>query len=158
MVSYPQVSPIDKNLLILHSRVDLRPVTSHDSTASHDPDSPTATTHSEVGTSHRHRSAFRDILSLRHRPNATPQERIYYLRRLRDQRRNRSGDVAGEGTETSRTNDDTADRRRSARISARLSNVFNGRMRMDRSPAQAHSPPSSEQPAARDVADSMTQQ
>ncbi|KAL5113545.1 hypothetical protein ACEQ8H_008584 [Pleosporales sp. CAS-2024a] len=74
-------------------RVDLRPVASNSSNPNDaDPNASTApadATASELP----HRSAFRDILSLRHRPNATPQERIYYLRRLREQRRNRSGDL-----------------------------------------------------------------
>jgi hypothetical protein len=111
-----------------HSRVDLRPVTSRDST---DPDAESSDplpTESEQP----HRSAFRDILSLRHRPNATPQERIYYLRRLREQRRNRSGDVAESASE------DPNERRRSKRMSARISGVFTGRRR-ERSPPIAES-------------------
>jgi hypothetical protein len=119
---------------MIHSRVDLRPVTSHDSSASQDPNETTPPLNPEAE-AQPHRSAFRDILSLRYRPNATPQERIYYLRRLREQRRNRSGDVADDGTATG-TNEDAADRRRSKRLSVRLSGVFSGRTRRERSPAQ----------------------
>ncbi|KAH5037947.1 hypothetical protein HBI74_036000 [Parastagonospora nodorum] len=103
-------------------RVDLRPVTSNSST----PDSDADPTPEAAAAEQPHRSAFRDILSLRHRPNATPQERIYYLRRLREQRRNRSGDVAEQ-------QEDTNDRRRS-RMGVRLSGVFGGRARRERSP------------------------
>jgi hypothetical protein len=114
---------------MLYSRVDLRPVTSHDSSDSQDPDDPTPPVNPEAETL-PHRSAFRDILSLRHRPNATPQERIYYLRRLREQRRNRTSNVAAEGAEES------TDRRRSKRMSARFSGVFGGRARRERSPTR----------------------
>jgi len=90
------------------------------------PDSDADPTPEAAAAEQPHRTAFRDILSLRHRPNATPQERIYYLRRLREQRRNRSGDVAEQ-------QEDTNDRRRN-RMSVRLSGVFGGRARRERSP------------------------
>jgi hypothetical protein len=130
-VRYGKSAPITRprnESLTLHSRVDLHPVTSHDSSASHNPDDPTPAEAETLP----HRSAFRDILSLRQRPNATPQERIYYLRRLREQRRNRSDDVADDGAAT----EDATDRRRSKRLSVRLSGVFSGRTRRERSPAQ----------------------
>jgi hypothetical protein len=133
--------------LISYSRVDLHPVTSHDSSASQDPNETTPPVNTEAETL-PHRSAFRDILSLRHRPNATPQERIYYLRRLREQRRNRSGNVADEPTAS---NEDPTDRRRSKRMSARLSGVFGGRARRERSPTQqgesSRSAPQSQPPS-----------
>ncbi|KAF2032307.1 hypothetical protein EK21DRAFT_60911 [Setomelanomma holmii] len=114
-------------------RVDLRPVTSHDSSASHDSNELAPPLNPEP---ERHRSAFRDILSLRYRPNATPQERIYYLRRLREQRRNRIGEVAEDAAEGAGSSEDVADRRRSKRMSVRLSGVFSGRARRERSPTQ----------------------
>ncbi|KAH7401100.1 hypothetical protein DE146DRAFT_654916 [Phaeosphaeria sp. MPI-PUGE-AT-0046c] len=122
-------------------RVDLRPVTSNDSSASH-PDDLTTTAPDaaevEAEASQRHRTAFRDMLSLRYRPNATPQERIFYLRRLRDQRRNRGIEAAENraSAATAGSSEDAADRRRSKRMSARLSGVFGGRTRRDRSPQQ----------------------
>jgi hypothetical protein len=73
------------------------------------------------------------MLSLRYRPNATPQERIYYLRRLRAQRTNRSGENAENGAGA---NEAGNDRRRSNRMSVRLSGVFGGRARRERSPTQ----------------------
>jgi hypothetical protein len=118
---------------ITYSRVDLRPVTSIDSSASQDPEETTPPLNPETE-AQPHRSAFRDILSLRYRPNATPQERIYYLRRLREQRRNRSGDVAEDGA-VAGSIEDATDRRRSKRLSVRLSGVFSGRTRRERSPA-----------------------
>jgi len=121
-------------------RVDLRPVTSHSSTDPSDPSSPNASDPDPTSPlPHHHRSAFRDILSLRHRPNATPQERIYYLRRLREQRGvNRSGDVTEQGAAAQASSEELGERRRS-RMSARLSGVFGGRRgraEMDRSPTQ----------------------
>jgi hypothetical protein len=73
------------------------------------------------------------MLSLRYRPNATPQERIYYLRRLRAQRTNRSGENGENGASA---NEAENDRRRSNRMSVRLSGVFGGRARRERSPTQ----------------------
>lgn len=134
-------SPCVSPSLTSCSRVDLRPVTSNDSSTSHDPDDIGPPLNSEAETAHhRHRTAFRDILSLRYRPNATPQERIYYLRRLREQRRNRSGDVVDTGPDATAngSNEDLTDRdrRRSKRMSVRLSEVFSGRTRRERSPTQ----------------------
>ncbi|KAF1921014.1 hypothetical protein BDU57DRAFT_488312 [Ampelomyces quisqualis] len=119
-------------------RVDLRPITSRDSALSDDnPDAAPSSTDLDQTTSLPHRSAFRDILSLRHRPNATPQERIYYLRRLREQRRlNRSGDVAEHAVPQNTEESTAADWRRSTRMSARLSGVFGGGRRRERSPQQ----------------------
>jgi hypothetical protein len=128
-----QIFPLSIQLLMLHSRVDLRPVTSHDSSASHDPDELASPMNPEP---ERHRNAFRDILSLRYRPNATPQERIYYLRRLREQRRNLNGEVLENGVDAGASNEDLTDRRRSKRMSVRLSGVFSGRARRERSPTQ----------------------
>lgn len=112
------------------SRVDLNPVTSDDS----NPDD--ATLPLETDPSHRRRSAFRDILSLRQRPNASTEERIIALRRLREQRITRSaGDVAQSGANTT-TADDAATAttrdRRSRRMSARISTALHGRSRMNR--------------------------
>ncbi|KAH8732208.1 hypothetical protein GQ44DRAFT_602609 [Phaeosphaeriaceae sp. PMI808] len=112
-------------------RVDLRPVTSHDSVADQEPSEPTpAVAAAELEAARRHRTAFRDIISLRYRPNATPQERIYYLRQLRNQHRN----VAEPDPSASTEDVAAADRRRSKRLSARLSDVFGGRGRRERSP------------------------
>ena len=77
---------------------------------------------------HRRRSALRDILSLRSRPNASPEERISALRRLRESRRNQSGDVAA-GSDDNGSSEDVANVRRSRRISTRLSHVFGSRTR-----------------------------
>ncbi|KAA8615946.1 RING-finger-containing ubiquitin ligase [Pyrenophora tritici-repentis] len=114
-------------------RVDLRPVQSRDSLDSQNMDGLASPLNPEAETSHRRRTAFRDILSLRHRPNASTEERIGALRRLREQRRNNSGDLAGDGNASV---EDT----RSRRISNRLSDVFAGRTRRERrdeSPTQA---------------------
>ncbi|KAF2828812.1 hypothetical protein CC86DRAFT_368942 [Ophiobolus disseminans] len=117
-------------------RVDLRPVNTNESSTSRDPDDIGPPLNPEAETAHRHRTAFRDILSLRYRPNATPQERIYYLRRLREQRRNRGDDAADSSADINASNEDVADRRRSKRMSVRLSDVFSGRTRRERSPTQ----------------------
>lgn len=112
--------------LTIISRVDLRPVTSHDET-SEEIEELRANLEAEASTSRR-RTVFREFLSLRHRPNATPEERIYALRRLREQQRRDATAAANASAE------DGGDRRRS-RMSARLSGVFSGRRR-DRSPTQ----------------------
>ncbi|KAH7078038.1 hypothetical protein BKA63DRAFT_277513 [Paraphoma chrysanthemicola] len=144
-------------------RVDLRPVTSHDSSTSHEPDELAPPLNPEP---ERHRNAFRDILSLRYRPNATPQERIYYLRRLREQRRNPSGTVPDEGGDAAASNEELADRRRSKRMSVRLSGVLSGRARRERSPtqqaegsrtatqSQSESPPAPSSPPGQDISGS----
>lgn len=122
---------------MLYSRVDLRPVSSNE-TSVHDPEdlSPPSNSNDLIDASHRRRTAFRDILSLRTRPNATPEERIYALRRLREQRQDRSDDGDQDHTNTHMDDASTNDRRRSKRLSLRLSEVFTGRSRRDRSPAQ----------------------
>jgi hypothetical protein len=109
--------------LTQHSRVDLHPITTHSSAENNDDLAPPLNT-PEAEPSHRRRTAFRDILLLRQRPNASAEERISALRRLREQRSER--DV------TSSANASTEDRR-SRRISVRLSDVFTGRRR-ERSP------------------------
>ncbi|KAJ4377691.1 hypothetical protein N0V83_000520 [Neocucurbitaria cava] len=125
-------------------RVDLRPVTSHDSTASEpNPDDLAPPLDPLAETSHRRRTAFRDIISLRHHPNASAEERISALRRFREQRRNQSGDVVDASADAS-TEDVAANSRdrRSKRMSVRLSDVFSGRTRRDRrdeSPVQGES-------------------
>ncbi|KAF2852383.1 hypothetical protein T440DRAFT_553774 [Plenodomus tracheiphilus IPT5] len=127
-------------------RVDLRPVTTHDSS---DPanelteSSPQPLTETEA--SHRRRTAFRDILSLHQRPNASTEERIIALRRLREQRLTRERErEAGDGGEEASGEDggaggaagvaaDTATSaardRRSKRVSARISQALHGRVR-----------------------------
>ncbi len=127
-----------ENALTINSRVDLRPVTSRDSIDSHDPDELAPPINPEAETSHRRRTAFRDILSLRHRPNASTEERISALRRLREQRRDQVGEIA-EGSANASTEDVVGRDRRSKRLSVRLSGVFGGRTRRERreeSPAQ----------------------
>jgi hypothetical protein len=143
---YPVLVPYGKPLflhpslsllsLTIPSRVDLRPVTSHDSAENDDELAPPL--NPEAETSHRRRTAFRDILLLRQRPNASAEERIFALRRLREQRRNHSDrDIAGGGSANAST-EDVRDRR-SRRISLRLSDAFTGRRRERReeSPAPA---------------------
>lgn len=147
---YPAVVP--RARLIRPSRVDLRPVTTNTSTESpEDPDLLAPPLQSSEDISHRRRSALRDILSFRSRPNASADERISALRRLREQRRNQSGDVASGSANAS--TDDVANRR-SKRMSVRLSDVFSGRRRgagRDESPAPAESSSSSSrQPPRRD--------
>lgn len=122
---------VESSLLTMLSRVDLRPVTSHESSAA--PDADDIAPSPAVDVSHRRRSAFRDILSLRHRPNASAEERIIALRRLREQQRNRSGHVLEVEAGASVADDVTNTRdRRSQRMSVRLSDVFTGRSRRDR--------------------------
>jgi hypothetical protein len=133
------------------SRVDLRPVNSRDSAGSQDPDQLAPPLHPEADTSQRRRTALFDILSLRHRPNASPEERIFALRRLREQRRNQSGDFAGENANASAEDVAGARDRRNRRISARLSDVFTGRSRRERqdeSSVQQGGPNSSDANAA----------
>jgi hypothetical protein len=107
------------------SRVDLRPVTTNSTL-----DEEEGTNHhlapplqSDTDPAHRRRSVMRDILSFRSRPDASADERISALRRLREQRRNRSEEGVDGNTE------DAAARRRSKRLSVRLSGVFAGRRR-----------------------------
>ncbi|KAF1947986.1 hypothetical protein EJ02DRAFT_461500 [Clathrospora elynae] len=114
-------------------RVDLRPVTSNDSNTSQNPDELASPLNPEAETSYRRRTIFRDILSLRQRPDASAEERISALRRLREQRRNASDGSVNAGAEDGE--------RRSRRMSSRLSAVLTGRGRRDRerreeSPAQ----------------------
>lgn len=138
-------------ILTATSRVDLRPVSSHTSAESNTENADTLAPplQSDTDVSHRRRSALRDILSFRSRPNASTDERISALRRLREQRRDQSGDVATGSANAS--TDDVANHRRSKRMSARLSGVFTGRRRggRDESP-QPGEPSSSQQPPPRE--------
>lgn len=111
------------------SRVDLRPTTSRTSAGDgeQDPDELAPPLQPETDPSHRRRSALREILSLRHRPNASTEERVHALRRLREQRHNQSGDIPS--TSDNGSTENVAAARRSRRISARLSGVFNPRSR-----------------------------
>ncbi|KAF2445196.1 hypothetical protein P171DRAFT_444079 [Karstenula rhodostoma CBS 690.94] len=126
-------------------RVDLRPTTSHTSTddaEAADPNTLAPPLQTDEFANRRH-STLRDILSFRSRPNASADERISALRRLREQRRNGSGDVGGSSPNAS-TDDVAQDRRRSKRTS------FFGRRRGDSTreePATAGGPTSSVQPA-----------
>lgn len=121
-------------LISLSSRVDLHPVSSHDSTASQNPEALAPPLGSEAESSNRRRIAFREILSLRHRPTASAEERISALRRLREQRRNQSGDIDETSAEANADEAPSGARdRRSKRMSARLSDVFSGRSRRERS-------------------------
>ncbi|KAF2473266.1 uncharacterized protein BDR25DRAFT_302228 [Lindgomyces ingoldianus] len=110
-------------------RVDLRPTTSRTSTTDddNDPELLAPPLQPEAEASNRRRSALRDILSLRSRPNASAEERISALRRLREQRRNQSREDAS-GSMNGSTDDVTAVRR-SRRISTRLHDVFSVRTR-----------------------------
>ncbi|KAL5397859.1 hypothetical protein PMIN03_012836 [Paraphaeosphaeria minitans] len=107
-------------------RVDLRPTTSH---TSDDAEANLTTLAPPLQSSdepaNRRHSTLRDILSFRSRPNASADERIYALRRLREQRRNGSGEVAGGSANVSSEDVGAHDRRRSKRMS------FFGRRRGD---------------------------
>lgn len=109
-------------------RVDLRPTTTNasDSDSEQDPNGLAPPLEPEGEVSQRRRLALRDILSLRSRPNASAEERISALRRLREQRQNQSGDVADHASSNGSA-EDVAAARRSRRISTRLSGVFGGR-------------------------------
>ncbi|KAF2191356.1 hypothetical protein K469DRAFT_656174 [Zopfia rhizophila CBS 207.26] len=119
-------------------RVDLRPTTSRTTAGEdeQDPDSLAPPLQPEAEASTRRRSALRDILSLRSHPNASAEERISALRRLREQHRNQSGDVSGANLSVNGSSDDVANVRRSRRISARLHDVFNVRTRRNGSNGQ----------------------
>jgi len=107
-------------------RVDLNPIISNDSSADE------ANPPREIDPTHRRRSAFRDILSLGQRPNASAEERIVALRRLREQRMNRSaGEVAHSGADADDAAMTTRDRR-SRRMSTRISNALHGHSRTTR--------------------------
>ena len=116
----------DAKTNIIASRVDLRPVESRTSD-DQDPNQLAPPLHPDASMSHRRRTAFLDMLSLRSRPNASSEERISALRRLREQRQNGSGDVES-GSANGSTEDVTA-ARRSRRLSMRFSHVFSGRSR-----------------------------
>jgi len=107
------------------SRVDLRPVNSRGSIEEEDPEALAPPLQPET-MSHRRRSMFRDVMAFRSRPNASTEERISALRRLREQRRNGSGDVAGPVNESTDSTDDITNARRSRRLSTRFTGVFGG--------------------------------
>jgi hypothetical protein len=113
-------------LLIISSRVDLRPTVSRETVASGDAElAPPLDPDAE--SSQRRRIALRDILSLRQRPNASPEERISALRRLREQRRNQSRNAVEAGE--NQTNEHAMrSNRQSRRFSTRLSSVFTSRL------------------------------
>ncbi|KAH9871824.1 hypothetical protein J1614_006081 [Plenodomus biglobosus] len=122
-------------------RVDLHPVTSTDDHSTPPSTNPTESTPPlEAEASHRRRSAFRDILSLRHRPNASAEERISALRRLREQRLNHSAADVADGSADASSDDVAASAtrdRRSTRMSKRFSYALHGRSRRrDDSPDQ----------------------
>ncbi|ORY17775.1 hypothetical protein BCR34DRAFT_554804 [Clohesyomyces aquaticus] len=131
-------------------RVDLRPTTSHSSTSSDgDPDLLAPPLQPDAETSNRRRSALRDILSLRSRPNASAEERLSALRRFREQRRNLSREDASGNSANASTDDVTAVRR-SRRISTRLHDVFSVRTRRngveetEASGSSLHPPPNTD--------------
>lgn len=108
-------------------RIDLRPTTSHSSTNedadNDDRDSLAPPLElAEPESSYRRRSALRDILSFRNRPNATTEEWLVALRRLRDQRP-QSSDMAAMGNSTS--GEEPVDPGRRKRVSTILQDVFN---------------------------------
>ncbi|KAH6616832.1 hypothetical protein C7974DRAFT_53180 [Boeremia exigua] len=117
-------------------RVDLRPTKTNESSATPGdelapPLNPEADAAPDAA-SHR-RTGLRDILFFRSHPDAPAEDRISALRRLREQRRNQSGEVAEVAANAS-AEDVTRDRR-SRRISTRLGDVFSGRARRGTSPA-----------------------
>ncbi|OCL03735.1 hypothetical protein AOQ84DRAFT_381322 [Glonium stellatum] len=112
-------------------RIDLRPTTSHSSTNEDNGNDDRGSLAPPLGpadpdSSYRRRSALRDILSLRSRPNATTEERLAALRRLREHRA-QSGDVAGP--ESSTGGEEPADPGRRKRVSVMLQDVFSIRTR-----------------------------
>ncbi|KAF2268126.1 hypothetical protein CC78DRAFT_37048 [Lojkania enalia] len=110
-------------------RVDLRPTTSRTTEGSEDLDNVSLAPplQPDAEQSNRRHSTLRDILSLRSRPNASAEERISALRRLREQRRNQSReDAAGSANAST---EDVANVRRSRRISARFHEAFSIRTR-----------------------------
>jgi hypothetical protein len=126
MVSLSPIHFFTSEELTQDSRVDLRPVSSHSTTSSAagaDPDHLAPPLQSDADLSRRRRSVMRDILSFRSRPDASADERISALRRLREQRRNRSEEGVDE---------EAATQRRNKRLSVRLSDVFSGRRRNGR--------------------------
>ena len=128
-------------MLIPISRVDLRPVTSHDSSTSQDQNELAPPLNPEADSSHRRRTALFDILSLRH---------------LREQGRNQSGNVAAGSVNASAEDVASSRDRRNRRISVRLSDVFTGRTRRERrdeSPAHQVGPDRSEANATSDHAE-----
>ncbi|KAF2993404.1 hypothetical protein E8E13_001712 [Curvularia kusanoi] len=115
-------------------RVDLRPTkTNESSTSQTDELAPPLNPEAEAESSHHRRTGLRDILFFRSHPDAPAEERISALRRLREQRRNQSGEVA-EGDVNRSAEDVARENRRSRRISTRLSDVFSGRTRRGTSP------------------------
>ena len=115
-------------------RVDLRPTTTNDSSNSQG-DELAPPLNPEAETSHRRRTALRDILFFRQHPDAPAEERISALRRLREQRRNQSGDADEMNANASAEDVARADRR-SRRISTIIGDVFSGRARRGTSPSQ----------------------
>ncbi|KAF2813935.1 uncharacterized protein BDZ99DRAFT_459684 [Mytilinidion resinicola] len=120
-------------------RIDLRPTTSDSASNrdSQDADSPELLApplEPETEHSHRRRSALRDMLSLRSRPNATAEERLAALRRLREERRQAEDALADSSTVVNTgvagsNADETLDASRRKRMSARLQEVFSVRTR-----------------------------
>jgi hypothetical protein len=115
-------------------RVDLRPTKTNESSSSQ-PDELAPPLNPETGGeaegSHHRRTGLRDILFFRSHPDAPAEERISALRRLREQRRNQSGEVAGSSVEGSARPD-----RRSRRLSTRMHDVFAPWTRRGASPEQ----------------------
>ena len=103
-------------------RVDLRPTKTNESSSSQ-PDGLAPPLNPETGGeaegSYHRRTGLRDILFFRSHPDASAEERISALRRLREQRRNQSGEVAGSSADGTARPD-----RRSRRLSSRMHDVF----------------------------------
>ncbi|KAJ4382244.1 hypothetical protein N0V86_002577 [Didymella sp. IMI 355093] len=115
-------------------RVDLRPTKTNESNDSQGDELAPPLNPDAESSSHR-RQGLRDILFFRSHPDAPAEDRISALRRLREQRRNHSGDAAEDNVNASAEDVARGDRR-SRRISARLSDVFSGRTRRGNSPSQ----------------------
>jgi len=116
-------------------RVDLRPTKTNESSSSQQPDELAPPLNPETGGeaegSHHRRTGLRDILFFRSHPDAPAEERISALRRLREQRRNQSGEVAGTSADGPARPD-----RRSRRLSTRMHDVFAPWTRRGGSPEQ----------------------
>lgn len=115
-------------------RVDLRPTKTNESSNSQG-DELAPPLNPEAESSNHRRPGLRDILFFRSHPDAPAEDRISALRRLREQRRNQSGDVA-ESNANASAEDVARGDRRSRRISTRLTDVLSGRTRRGASPSQ----------------------
>ncbi|KAJ4993138.1 E3 ubiquitin-protein ligase [Stagonosporopsis vannaccii] len=119
-------------------RVDLRPTKTNESTTSQ-AEELAPPLNPDTENSHHRRAGLRDLLFFRSHPDAPAEDRISALRRLREQQRNQSAEVAEVNTSAS-AEDGLREDRRSRRISTRLGDVFSGRTRRGTSPPEPGNP------------------